>query len=846
MKLRLLLFIVSFGLFGALNAQVFWTEDFGTGCNQNNLANGTATANGSWTVTNTGPNHALANEFFISATEAGMGAGNCGDGCLGTGGNNRTLHIANVAGSPAGGLLCPAGDCGSAYDATTETSKRAESPVINCTGQTTITLSFDYMVMGEVGADECNVWYFDGATWSTIVTPIPQTQCCGGAACGLLVQGEWAPAPFSVALPASANNNPNVQIGFEWVNDNNNSGTDPSITIDNVTLSTPITGGPTASFSSTDSTLCVGDCIDFTDLSTGSPTGWTWYFPGSATATSGIQNPTNICYNTAGNYDVSLVADDGSNTDSLYMPGFITVNPPPTVSANAAPATSVCVGDMVTLTGGGAVNYTWTGGVVDGVPFAAAAGPTTYIVTGTDANGCTDTASITITGNNCSQPTASFTADSITICAGGDILFTDNSTGTGITAWNWTFNGGAPPNANTQGPHNVTFATPGVYNIVLQITDANGTDDTTIVVTVTNCNVVTAGITPSSTNICVGDSVVFTDASSGANAWTWNFDLTALGGATPPTANTQGPHTVFFNNAGAYTVQLIASDGTTSDTTTTINVSTCTVPTAGITMDDADGEICVNNCIDFTYDGGSGGTPTTIDWTFEGGTPSTYNSTDPNEVITVCWNDTTGNFNVDVTATNANGTSNASTAIVVHLAPIVNAGLDTTVIIGQDANLTANATDTAGNPVTGGTYTWTPITDLSCGVCQTTTVIEPLSTGVYTVTYTDQYGCVVTDDVIVNVDIALNIGVPSAFSPNGDGSNDILFVKGVHVIETMNFSIYNRYGQKVFETTDKTQGWDGTHNGTEVNPGVFVYYLTVTFIDGTSTETIKGNTTLVR
>ncbi|MCB0401508.1 MAG: gliding motility-associated C-terminal domain-containing protein [Flavobacteriales bacterium] len=757
MRLRLLLFIAITFFTASSQAQVFWTEDFGTGCNQGTLANGASTANGTWTVTSTGANHAQANDFYISATEAFMGAGNCGDGCLGTGGTNKTLHVANVAGSPAS-ILCPTGDCGAAYDATVQTNKRAESPVINCSGQSAITLSFDYMTMGEAGNDECNVWYFDGATWTAIVTPVPQTQCCGGAPCGLFVQGEWAPAAFSIALPASANNNPGVRIGFEWTNDNNNSGSDPSLAIDNVTLS-GTSSGPVASFSSSDSTLCVGDCINFTDLSTGSPVAWTWYFPGAATTTSNAQNPTNICYNTAGTYNVSLVVDDGSSTDSLYMPNFITVNPPPTITASASPGTTICSGDMVTLTGGGGVSYVWSGGVTNGVPFSPGA-TTTYTVTGTDANGCTNTANITITVNTCSS--------------------------------------------------------------------------------------VTAGINPSTTTICTGDSVVFTDASFGATGWTWDFDLTALGGATPPTANTQGPHTVFFNNPGTYTVQQIVTDGTNSDTTTvTITVNNCTAPTAGISMDDADGEICVNNCIDFSYDAGSGGIPTTINWTFEGGTPATYSSNDPNEVITVCWNDTTGTFNVSITASNANGSSNTSTTVVVHEKPVVNAGLDTIVIIGQNANLSAIATDTAGNPLSGGTYTWSPSGNLSCPNCQSTVVLEALQAGVYTVTYTDQYGCVVTDQVLVDVDVALNVGVPSAFSPNGDGSNDILYVKGTLVIESMRWAIYNRYGQKIFETTDKDQGWDGTHNGTEVNPGVFVYYLNVIFIGGTQ-QNLKGNVTLVR
>ena len=64
------------------------------------------------------------------------------------------------------------------------------------------------------------------------------------------------------------------------------------------------------------------------------------------------------------------------------------------------------------------------------------------------------------------------------------------------------------------------------------------------------------------------------------------------------------------------------------------------------------------------------------------------------------------------------------------------------------------------------------------------------------------------------------------------------------MIESMVFTIYNRYGQKVFETTDKEEGWDGTHNGKELNPGVFTYYVEATFIDGSRGQ-LKGNVTLV-
>ncbi|MBL4667761.1 MAG: PKD domain-containing protein, partial [Flavobacteriales bacterium] len=113
-----------------------------------------------------------------------------------------------------------------------------------------------------------------------------------------------------------------------------------------VTVTVNTCSAISASFSSTDSTLCATDCINFTDLSSGgTATSWSWIFQGANTTTSTQQNPTNICYNSAGNFNVSLVVSDGVNSDSLYMANFITVTALPnsgadgtaTLCANATP-----------------------------------------------------------------------------------------------------------------------------------------------------------------------------------------------------------------------------------------------------------------------------------------------------------------------------------------------------------------------------------------------------------------------------------------------------------------------------------------------------------------------------
>ena len=229
--MRLISFICFTILSFNLSAQVFWTEAFGAGaCSGGALASAYVGPNGAWSVTNTGANGAAANNWFVSAKERGMGVGVCGAGCGGT--QNKTLHLGST-----GGFF---NDLGASYNetgATNATDKRAESPVINCTGQVGITLSFSYMENGQGLLDNATLWYFDGTTWTQLSDPA-KTLCCASAACTGFNQGLWV--NYTIALPVSADNNPSVKIGFRWVNNGNGVGTDPSIAIDDVTLSTPV------------------------------------------------------------------------------------------------------------------------------------------------------------------------------------------------------------------------------------------------------------------------------------------------------------------------------------------------------------------------------------------------------------------------------------------------------------------------------------------------------------------------------------------------------------------------------------------------------------------------------
>jgi gliding motility-associated-like protein len=122
---------------------------------------------------------------------------------------------------------------------------------------------------------------------------------------------------------------------------------------------------------------------------------------------------------------------------------------------------------------------------------------------------------------------------------------------------------------------------------------------------------------------------------------------------------------------------------------------------------------------------------------------------------------------------------------------------------------------------------------------------------------TDANGCtnsegtliVVVDTFDPNLDCFVTYYIPNAFTPNGDGYNDLFFIYG-RGVEEMRLRIFNRWGELIFETTDQSQGWDGTYRGELLNPDVFVYELRMNFCDGSRLDSgnsfRKGSVTLIR
>jgi len=729
---------------------------------------------------------------------------------------------------------------------------------------------------------------------------------------------------------------------------------------------------PTASFESSDSTLCVGSCIDFTDLSSDSPTSWKWYFFGSDSLTSTQQNPTNICYNTPGSHAVALVATNASGSDSLYVDAFITVTALPTVVASATD-TTVCLGDSTTLSGSGTATntYTWDNSVIDGVIFAPA-NTQLYTVTGTDINLCQNTDTITIHVNT--LPSVIASATDTTVCLGDS---TTLSVGGTATAYTWD-------NSVTDG---VIFAPANTQLYTVTGTDINLCQNTdTITIHVNSLPTVVANATD--TIVCLGDSTTLSGTGS-ATTYTWdnsitdgvifaptNTQLYTVTGTdinlcqntdtitihvTPPVTPTFTAVSPICSGDALSPLPTTSNDGYTGswspaldNTTTTTYTFTpdagqCATTTAmTITVNStpatptftAVAPICNGDALTalpttsndgytgswspaldntttttytFTPDAGQCANTTTLDIVVNNNTIPTFTAVAPicegdalsslpttsNNGITGSWSPALDNTTTTTYTFTPDPGQCATTEVLVitvntpttptfsAVTPICSGDALSPLPTTSNNGITGSWSPALDNTVTT-TYTFTP----DAGQCATTEILiitvnntpatptfttvssicsgdvltalpttsndgytgswSPALDNTTTTTYTftpDAGQCATTTtlEIVVNsctVIIEPEVIIPTVFSPNVDGHNDQFTISGTGIV-TIQYSIFNRWGELLFESNQLNEGWNGrTNSGTEVPEGTYFYVATVTTTEGE--ESHHGSITLIR
>jgi len=267
---------------------------------------------------------------------------------------------------------------------------------------------------------------------------------------------------------------------------------------------------PNVTANTTTTSICPGAQVTLTG---GGATSYLW--------TDGVVNGTPFTPSVTKTYTVTGASGPCTNTAAVT----VVVNSAPNVTANPASATS-CNGSNITLSGGGASTYVWTGGIANNVPFSPSS-TNTYTVTGTAANGCTATAVSTITVVSSLNVTASTSSNSV--CQGQTVTLN----GGGATSYVWT--GGVT--------NNVAFTPSSTQTYT--VTGTAGSCSNTAVVTVTVNSLPTVSGAATSTNVCAGNNVTLTG--SGATSYVWTGGVTNGVPFTPTASNV---YTVTGTSAG--------------------------------------------------------------------------------------------------------------------------------------------------------------------------------------------------------------------------------------------------------------------------------------------------------
>ena len=377
------------------------------------------------------------------------------------------------------------------------------------------------------------------------------------------------------------------------------------------------------------------------------------------------------------------------------------------------------------------------------------------------------------------------------------------SSGTAPYTYAWSPSGGNSSAA--------TGLCAGTYTIL--VSDA-ASSSTTSFVTITQPTAITVATTSAPASCGNNDGTATANASAGTPAYTYSW------------SNGQTTKTATGLAAGNYTATVTDANGCTKTQTVAVSSNS----TLSVTVSSTQAGCAVNN-------GTASAIPT------NGTAPYTYNWSNGSTTSSATGL-AAGNYSVIVADTN--GCAQTLTVAVTGATGPIATATATSIIITPGSSVTL----TAGG---GGTYSWSPSLGLSCTTCQNP-VATPSVTTIYCVVVTDTNNCTDSVCVTITVDIepvdcssAGELFLPNAFSPNNDLENDVLqlYFGDLSCIKTFSLAIYDRWGEKVFETSDPAFTWDGSYKNKMANTSVFVYYLTAELVSGVKVNN-RGNVSLLQ
>jgi gliding motility-associated-like protein len=558
---------------------------------------------------------------------------------------------------------------------------------------------------------------------------------------------------------------------------------------------------------------CAPLTVTLTNVTPG--TGYTWYL-GSGGTTSTTASPV-ITFTNQGTYTVSLVVMDTTKCvkkDSAIK--IITVYPQP-ITAFTSTITQCSNTFSTTNNSTGSGNtYSWDFG--DASPTSTLTSPThtyasgtgnyTIALIATDINGCKDTLKTPIT-------VFVFNPGILnggTICQG----YTTALTASGGTSYTWSPGTNLSSTTSASPISNATATT--IYTVQIDNNSQGYTCSRTLTTQVIVFPKPNADFTYTS-NPCGGGVNYFDLSVPLISSWQWTL-------SSAITSTVQNPYNFYFTG-GTHTVSLIVTDNNGCKDTADKVITVLVPPSVSINPNKI---ICKGDKAVLTANGGISyqWTPTvSLDISnIPGPTASPTANTQYSVMITAA------NNCVFLLTTNVTLTEISSTPISANAVP-------QSIVQGEASTLTY-----FGDP--GSIVNWSPNTNVNpkTGYSVSATPDRPTT---YTVTIT-KGPCKETLTVFVDVNlngcIDSDVFIPNTFTPNADGNNDILYVRGLKVQEVY-FAVYNRWGEMVWETNDRTKGWDGIYKGKPADVGVFGWYLKVKCYNGEETFK-KGNVTLIR
>lgn len=555
---------------------------------------------------------------------------------------------------------------------------------------------------------------------------------------------------------------------------------------------------PEAQFTTPTTVICENTCIDFTDLSTGSNiNSYQWYFPGANQATSNVQNPTGICYPTAGLYMVSLVITDDNGSDSTSITNYIEVTTCAPPIADFTFTDTICVGDCIDFTDLSSSSPTsWSWDFSSGTPTNSTNQNPSGICFNTVGNFPITLTVSNINGSNAitynievlNAPNAGLDTTTSLCVVDGDINLMNLLIGASSTSGEWT-------NTNTGQVSSSTFSPQtsgiGVYNYAYTLSNGQCTDVSNVLINVLDLN--NAG-SDTIIQYCINSSsfdLFPFIAGNPQNGGQWSPSLNSGTGVFTPQIDSEGEYMYIVTNS------ICPND------TATVETQLISLQTPTIVVPDT---LCsTNSDVQLTAD-------------IPGGTWSGIGVIDNSAGLFSGNNLSDGTYTITYTIDSLNCIVSDDAAILIATPPSIDSISNFRWC--YDRPLTIGVSTTGAN-----TYLWSN-GDTTSTTQYTFNEVDLNQIYNISIEVSNECGSEMNAFTISVIDCNIYLYVPNAFTPNGDEFNNLFgpSLNGAAVTD-FRFEVYDRWGELIWESRDPKIMWDGTYAGRVCQDGVYTWVI---------------------